>query len=151
LHAGIQVCYDVEFPEPSRILTLSGMELMFVPFSTDERKSYMRVRYSAHARAVENMIYVVLAGNVGNLPQVRSFLINYGRAAVLTPSDFAFPMNAIQAEAESNTETVVITDLNLDDLAMQRGLGSVTHLRDRRPDLYEITPKIPIEIVRISR
>ena len=147
----IQVCYDVEFPEPSRLLTLAGMELMFVPFSTDERKSYMRVRYSAQARAVENMIYVVLAGNVGNLPQVRSFLINYGRAAVLTPSDFAFPMNAIQAEAESDTETVVITDLNLDDLAMQRGLGSVTHLRDRRPDLYEITSKIPIEIVRISR
>jgi predicted amidohydrolase len=111
----------------------------------------MRVRYSAQARAVENMIYVVLAGNVGNLPQVRSFLINYGRAAVLTPSDFAFPMNAIQAEAESDTETVVITDLNLDDLAMQRELGSVTHLRDRRPDLYEITPKLPIEIVRISR
>ena len=147
----IQICYDVEFPEPSRLLTLAGMELMFVPFSTDERKSYMRVRYSAQARAVENMIYVVLAGNVGNLPQVRSFLINYGRAAVLTPSDFAFPMNAIQAEAESNTETVVITDLNLDDLAMQRELGSVTHLRDRRPDLYEITPKMPIEIVRISR
>jgi len=147
----IQICYDVEFPEPSRLLTLAGMELMFVPFSTDERKSYMRVRYSAQARAVENMIYVVLAGNVGNLPQVRSFLINYGRAAVLTPSDFAFPMNAIQAEAESDTETVVITDLNLDDLAMQRELGSVTHLRDRRPDLYEITPKLPIEIVRISR
>jgi len=147
----IQVCYDIEFPEPARLLTLAGMEVLFVPFSTDERKSYMRVRYTAQARAVENMIYVVLSGNVGNLPQVRSFLINFGQAAVLTPSDVAFPLNAIQAEAESNIETVVITDLSLSDLTMQRELGSVTHLRDRRPDLYDITAKIPVEIHRVSR
>ena len=54
-------------------------------------------------------------------------------------------------EAESNTETVVITDLNLGGLAMQRELGSVTHLRDRRPDLFDLTSKLPIDIVRISR
>jgi predicted amidohydrolase/ribosomal protein S18 acetylase RimI-like enzyme len=144
----IQICYDIEFPETSRLLTLYGVEVVFVPFSTDERKSYMRVRYCAQARAVENMIYVVLTGNVGNLPQVRSFLINYGQAAVLTPSDFAFPLNATLAEAEPNTETVVITDLDLNDLAQQREMGSVRPLRDRRPDYYEITSKKPIEIIR---
>ncbi len=144
----IQVCYDVEFPEPSRLLTLAGAEIIFVPFATDERKSYMRVRYCSHARAVENMIYVVMAGCVGNLPQVKSFLINYGQAAILTPSDFPFPMNATAAEAQAHTETVVITDLDLGALAQQREMGSVTHLLDRRPDLYEIRSKIPIELVR---
>jgi predicted amidohydrolase/GNAT superfamily N-acetyltransferase len=144
----IQVCYDIEFPEITRLLTLSGVEVVFVPFSTDERKSYIRVRYCAQARAVENMIFVVLSGNIGNLPQVKSFLINYGQAVILTPSDFAFPLNATLAEAEPNTETVVISDLNLADLSQQREMGSVTPLKDRRNDLYEIKPKARIEIIR---
>ena len=145
----IQVCYDIEFPEPSRLLTLAGAEVIFVPYSTDERKSYSRVRYCAQARAVENMIYVVIAGNVGNLPQVKSFLVNYGQAAVLTPSDFAFPLNATLAEAEPNTETVVISDLDLADLSQQREMGSVRPLRDRRPDIYDLRARIPVEIIRI--
>lgn len=144
----IQICYDIEFPEPSRLLTLAGAEVIFVPFSTDERKSYIRVRYCSQARAVENMIYVVITGNVGNLPQVKSFLINYGQAAAFTPSDFSFPLNAIQAEAEPNTEMVVITDLDVGSLPLQREIGSVTHLRDRRADHYEIKARIEIERVR---
>jgi predicted amidohydrolase/GNAT superfamily N-acetyltransferase len=145
----IQVCYDIEFPETSRLLTLAGAEVIFVPYSTDERKSYKRVRYCAQARAVENMIYVVIAGNVGNLPQVKSFLVNYGQAAVLTPSDFAFPLNAILAEAEPNTETVVISDLDLADLSQQREMGSVRPLRDRRPDIYDLKARVPVEIIRV--
>lgn len=145
----IQVCYDIEFPELARLLTLAGVEIIFVPFSTDERKSYMRVRFCAQTRAVENMIYVVIAGNIGNLPQVKSFLINYGQAAVLTPSDFAFPLNATLAEAEPNTETVVITDINLTDLSQQREIGSVTPLIDRRTDLYEIRSIPKVEIIRV--
>ncbi|MEZ5008434.1 MAG: bifunctional GNAT family N-acetyltransferase/carbon-nitrogen hydrolase family protein [Chitinophagales bacterium] len=144
----IQVCYDIEFPEISRLLTLAGVEILFVPFSTDERKSYMRVRHTAQARAVENMIYVVMTGNIGNLPQVRSFLINYGQAAVLTPSDIGFPLNGVLAEAEPSTETVVIADLNLADLAQQREMGSVTPLLDRRTDLYEVKSKIKVEVIR---
>lgn len=145
----IQVCYDIEFPEVSRLLTLAGAEVIFVPYSTDERKSYTRVRYCAQARAVENMIYVVIAGNVGNLPQVKSFLVNYGQAAILTPSDFAFPLNAILAEAEPNSETVVISDLDLADLSQQREMGSVRPLRDRRPDIYDLRAHKPVEIKRV--
>src|SRR5690606_16491504 len=60
---GIQICYDIEFPELTRIMVNHGLEILFCPFSTDERKAYYRVRYCAHARAIENYIYVVLAGN----------------------------------------------------------------------------------------
>ena len=147
---GILVCYDIEFPELGRLLTLNGIEVLFVPFATDERKSYHRVRYCGQARAVENMIYVVMAGCVGNLPQVRSFLVNYGQAAVFTPCDIAFPKDGIAAEADPNCETVVITELDLNDLATQRDLGSVRPLHDRRPDLYSLTPREPVEIVRVE-
>lgn len=147
---GILVCYDVEFPELARLLTLHGIEVLFVPFATDERKSYFRIRHCSQARAVENIIYVVMAGCVGNLPQVRSFLINYGQAAVCTPCDVAFPTNGVLAEAEPNMETVVIAELDLNDLAMARQLGTVKLLQDRRADLYSITSKFPIEVVQVQ-
>ena len=145
---GIQVSYDIEFPEVARLQTLSGAEIIFVPYSTDEKKAYDRVRYTAQARAVENFIYTVIAGNVGNLPTVKNYLINYGQAAVFTPSDFAFPPSATAGEAEPNVETVIITDLDLTSLAQQRDLASVRHLYDRRVDLYDLRAKKPVKIER---
>ena len=146
----IVICYDIEFPELTRLLTLAGAELVLVPFSTDERKAYLRVRYTAQARAVENMIYVAMAGNIGNLPQVDHFLLNYGQAAVLTPSDFPFPTDALAASAEGQSVTVVITDLDLGALEQVGQAGSVRLLRDRRRDLYRLEPKVPIEVIRVT-
>jgi predicted amidohydrolase/ribosomal protein S18 acetylase RimI-like enzyme len=145
----ICVCYDVEFPELSRLLTLAGAEVLFVPFSTDERKAYLRVRYCGQARAVENIIYTVLAGNVGNLPQVENFLINYGEAVICTPSDFAFPMDGVAARSDASTETVVIADLDLVALQEARDMGSVRPLRERRPDLYDLRACTPVEVIRV--
>jgi predicted amidohydrolase len=144
----ILVCYDIEFPELARLLTLAGVEVIFVPFSTDERKAFLRVSYCGQARAVENMIYTALAGNIGNLPQVENFLINYGQAMICTPSDFQFPTDAIAARADTGNETVVISDLDLSALDQVREFGSVRLLRDRRTDLYDITSTEPIKIVQ---
>jgi len=146
---GILICYDVEFPELARLLTRHGVEVLFVPFATTERKGYHRVRYCAQARAVENTIYVVMAGCVGNLPQVKSFLINYGLAAVCTPCDFAFAKDGVLAEAEPNNEMVVIADLDLNDLAMQRDIGTVRPLQDQRGDLYQVVSRTPVETITV--
>jgi predicted amidohydrolase/ribosomal protein S18 acetylase RimI-like enzyme len=146
---GLVVCYDIEFPELARLLTLAGAELLLVPFTTDERKAYLRVRYSAHARAVENTVYVAMSGNVGNLPRVENFLINYAESAILTPSDFAFPAGGIAALADPNNETVVITDLDLGALDQARQHGAVQPLRDRRADLYEVVTHATVEKIRV--
>lgn len=146
----ILVSYDIEFPELSRLLALSGAEVIFVPYSTDERKAYNRVRVCAQARAVENYMYVVMAGNVGNMPTYDNYLINYGQAAVFTPSDFAFPVNGIAGEADPNAETVVICDLDLNTLAMQRDVGTVRPLSQRRSDLYRLKAQRKIRRVRFS-
>ena len=146
----IQVCYDIEFPEAARLLTLAGAEVIFVPFSTDERKAYYRVRFSSQARAVENYIYVVLAGNAGNLPTTPWYLLNYSQSAVFTPSDFAFPPEATAGLADPNVETAVIADLDLSTLTQMREIGSVRPLRDRRLDLYELNSKIPIKTVMVE-
>jgi predicted amidohydrolase/ribosomal protein S18 acetylase RimI-like enzyme len=151
-HARIamSVGYDVEFPELGRIQTLAGAEILFVPFSTDERRAYQRVRYCGQARAVENVIYTVLAGNVGNLSQVDNFLINYAESVICTPSYFAFPTDAVAARSHSDSETVVIGDLDLAVLQEAREVGSVRPLRERRPDLYELSTKDPVQIVRVT-
>lgn len=143
------VCYDIEFPELARAYTRAGAEVFLVSFSTDERQAYCRVRYCAQARAVENYVYVVLAGNIGNLPQVQNFLLNYGEALVCTPCDVAFPRDGIAASADAHIETVVMADLDLGTLLDARQTGSVRPLRDARVDLFDNTPKVPVRVVRV--
>lgn len=134
----LQICYDVEFPEHTRIAVEKGARIVFVPFCTDERHGYLRVRYCAQARCIENQIYVAIAGTVGNLPQVENLDIQYAQAAILTPSDFAFARDGIAAESTPNIETVVIHDVDLEALARSRKRGTTLNWKDRRLDLYRV-------------
>ncbi|MCB9037626.1 MAG: GNAT family N-acetyltransferase [Lewinellaceae bacterium] len=138
---GILICYDVEFPELARIYADQGLQILFVPFLTDTQNGYNRVRLCAQARAIENECYVVIAGAVGNLPRVNNMDINYAQSAIFTPSDFAFPTNAVRAEATPNTEMTVIADVSLELLKELHEFGSVNTLKDRRADLYKVLLK----------
>jgi predicted amidohydrolase/GNAT superfamily N-acetyltransferase len=140
---GVLICYDIEFPEAARYLADQGAEIIFVPFCTDSRQGYLRVRYCAAARAIENQVYVALAGNVGNLPDVDNMDIQYGQAAVLTPSDFAFARDGIAAEADSNEETLLVCDVDLDALHENHHGGTVTPRLDRRADLFKLVSYLP--------
>ncbi|MBW8360638.1 MAG: carbon-nitrogen hydrolase family protein [Kaistella sp.] len=134
---GLVICYDVEFPELPRILADQGMKILFVPYLTDTQNAYTRVRHCAAARAIENECYVAIAGCVGNLPGVNNMDIQFGQAAVFTPSDFAFPSNAIKGEATANTETTLIVDVDLNLLKELHHYGAVRTMSDRRKDLYD--------------
>ncbi|HEX8659577.1 MAG TPA: bifunctional GNAT family N-acetyltransferase/carbon-nitrogen hydrolase family protein [Hymenobacter sp.] len=136
---GILVCYDVEFPELARMLSDEGVKILFVPFWTDTKNAYQRVRICAQARAIENECYVAITGSVGNLPRVENMDIQYSQSAVFSPSDFAFPHDAIVAEATPNTEMTLIADLDLDLLKDLNTSGAVRNLRDRRKDLYSLS------------
>ncbi|MBI1390550.1 MAG: GNAT family N-acetyltransferase [bacterium] len=135
---GVLICYDSEFPELARHLVDQGANIIFVPFCTDERKSYLRVRYCAQARAVENQCYIAMAGNVGNLPGVENMDIQYAQSAILTPCDFPFARDGVAADTTPNVEMVAIADLSLSDLIASRSSGTVHNLKDRRFDLYNI-------------
>jgi predicted amidohydrolase/GNAT superfamily N-acetyltransferase len=135
---GIMICYDVEFPELSRLMADEGMNILFVPFLTDTQNGYTRVKHCAQARAIENECYVAIAGCVGNLPKVNNMDIQYAQTAVFTPADFAFPSNGIKAETTPNTEMTLIVDVDLDLLKELHEHGSVKILKDRRHDLYRI-------------
>ncbi|MBT8324287.1 MAG: bifunctional GNAT family N-acetyltransferase/carbon-nitrogen hydrolase family protein [Winogradskyella sp.] len=135
---GILICYDSEFPELSRLLSDEGMDILFVPFLTDTQNGYSRVRLCAQARAIENECYVAIAGSVGNLPNVNNMDIQYAQSAVFTPCDFSFPSNGIKAEATTNTEMILVADVDLSLLRELHSFGAVKNLKDRRKDLYNV-------------
>lgn len=138
---GILICYDVEFPELGRILAEQDMDILFVPFWTDTKNGYLRVRNCAQARAIENECYVVICGSCGNLPQVENLDIQYAQSSVFSPSDFSYPHDAVMAETTPNTEMIMFSDLDLDKLIFTRSEGSVNNLKDRRLDLYSVNWK----------
>jgi predicted amidohydrolase/ribosomal protein S18 acetylase RimI-like enzyme len=137
----ILICYDIQFPELSRLAVERGARIIFTPFCTDDRQGYLRVRYCAQARAVENQIYTAIAGTVGNLTHVPRTDTMYAQSGIFSPSDFPFPRDGIVGECSSNIETIVIGEVDLEILRRARSTGTVTHLKDRRRDLYKIVGK----------
>ena len=126
----VAICYDVEFPEITREAARRDAHILVVPSCTDDRQGFLRVRYCAHARAIENQIYVICSSTVGSLPQVPAVSLNYGQAAILTPSDFAFSRDGILAEGNFNQEMMVIGELNLKTINESRTSGTVLPLND---------------------
>lgn len=135
----ILICYDVEFPELARIAVSKGAKILFVPFNTDDRRAYLRVRYCAQARAIENQVYVVLTGCVGNLPEVDNLDIHFSQSAILTPSDVEFSREAIASEAIPNSETLIYQDLDLNLLQRNREMGNAQTWNDRKKGFYTLT------------
>jgi predicted amidohydrolase/GNAT superfamily N-acetyltransferase len=134
----ILLCYDVEFPELARIATAKGARIIFVPYNTDERYAYLRVRHCAQARAIENQVYVAISGCAGVLPFVDNADMHYAQCAVLTPSDFPFARDAVASESMPNIETIVVHDVDLELLRRNRADGTVRPWTDRRRDLYSV-------------
>lgn len=134
----ILICYDIEFPELVRIAAAKGAQIVFVPFNTDTRHGYLRVRNCAMARCVENHVYVAVAGCTGNLPFVENSDIHYAQSAIFTPADAEFARDAIAAESNANIETLIIHDVDVEQLRRHKETGSVQNWNDRRKDLYKV-------------
>ncbi|MFN5090504.1 MAG: GNAT family N-acetyltransferase, partial [Bacteroidota bacterium] len=129
---GILIDYDICFPELARWYARNNVQILFVPFLTDTQNGYNRVRLCAQARAIENECYVAIAGCVGNLPKVNNMDIQYAQSGIFTPTDFAFPVNGVRAEATPNSEMTVVADVDLELLKELHAFGSVQALNNRR-------------------
>jgi len=132
----ICVCYDIEFPELGRMAAAKGAGIIFVPFNTDTRQGYLRVRVCAQARCVENHHFVAIAGCVGNLPFVENVDIHYAQSGIFTPIDFSFSRDGVAAECTANIETILIHDVDVEMLRRHRRTGTTTNWGDRRPEIY---------------
>jgi predicted amidohydrolase len=135
----IAICYDVEFPELVRAAVHQGARILIVPSCTDDRQGWLRVRYCAQARTVENQIYVIHSSTVGGLPRVPSCALNYGQASLLSPSDYAFARDGILAEGQANHEMMIVGELDMEALENSHENGTVLPLRDslRTPEIVK--------------
>lgn len=141
----VLVCYDVEFPELARMARAEGANILFVPFNTNDRPGYLRVRSCAQARAIENQVYVAIAGCAGALPFVENADIHYSQCGIFTPSDVGFARDGVMAESTPNIETVLTDDVDVELLRRNRHSGTVRPWTDRRTDLYRISYRGPRE------
>ena len=131
----VAICYDVQFPELVKVLcNHHGVQLLVVPYMTDDRRGSCRVSTCAKARAIENQIYTVTAGMVGSLPLVTYLTSQFAQSGVYTPSDYAFPMDGIATEAAANVRQVIVADLDLALLDRARESGSVHTFLDSQSD-----------------
>lgn len=79
---GLSICYDVRFPELYRRLSADGMIALVVPaaFTYETGESHWEVLL--RARAVENLAYVIGAGQYGTHPNGRS---TWGHSMIVNP------------------------------------------------------------------
>lgn len=133
---GIQICYDIEFPEGTRLQADRGAELILCPSYTDAAAGYYRVRNCSQARAVENQLYVALSGIVGSMPDVAQVDAGYCQAGVFAPCDRPFPPDGILALGAVNRSAVAAAPADLEQLRLNRTEGGVAPFYDRRPDVY---------------
>lgn len=81
IKVGVQICYDIRFPEVSRRLALEGAELLLIPAAFPDPRS-------AHwdtlivARAIENQLYVAAANRVGSGFDRKTY---FGHSQVVDP------------------------------------------------------------------
>lgn len=145
----IHIGYDIEFPELTRIASKKGAQIIFCPFNSDERHGYLRIRYCAQARCIENHVYVVMSGGIGNLPFAEHADIHYAQSGILTPVDFSFSRDGVGAECHPNIETMVTHDVDIELLRRHKYTGTTQNWNDRRQDLYHLTYQEGRETVQV--
>jgi predicted amidohydrolase len=121
---GLTICYDLRFPELYRILALRGARLITVPSAFTERTGRDHWEVLIRARAIENQVFIVAAGQIGDAPpHYRS----YGRSMIVDP------WGVVLAQA-ADREGFVSADL---DFTIQEEVRkTLPSLRHRRPETY---------------
>ena len=126
-------CYDLEFPEAARLVSVRGAELLLSPSATASVHGYWRVRHSAQARCVENQVFAAHCSLLGSVGETSFF----GASSILTPCDGEFPEKGIAAESPFNEEAIATAEVDTDMLYEIRKSGDATTFNDRRWDVLD--------------
>lgn len=118
---GIMICYDIRFPEMSRILTTLGSSILTVPsgwvhgiMKEDHWNTMLK------ARAIENGCYVVAPDQIGNIFSGRSMVVD--------------PFGNVLCDM-GNREGIEIVTINKERINEVR--HSLPLLKNRRVDIYD--------------
>ena len=137
---GILICYDLRFPEASRILALRGADVICVPTNwvsmmTPDRlwdsQGYCQANYVALANAVMNQVFMACADRVGEERGVQ-FL---GCSLIIDPAG-----TPLAGPASADGDEVLVAEVNLSSARRAKHRNDLNHAwLDRRTDLYSST------------
>jgi len=122
---GAIICYDLRFPELSRLLALNGAEVLVVP----AQWPYPRLAHwktLLEARAIENQFFVAACNRVGVDPDKTEF---FGYSRVIDP------WGEVIGEIKDEKEGILTVEIDLSLIARVR--ETVPVFQDRKPSLYE--------------
>jgi len=120
---GMIICYDVYFPEVTRVLSLKGAKLIVcISASPSVRKGFFETLTAA--RAIENTVFVAFV----NLAGIEDGLQFWGGSRIIAPSG-----NLI-SQAKYDEDDLISAKINYSDLT--RVQAWVPTLRDLRPEIF---------------
>jgi len=127
---GLNICYDISFPEPARVLKLLGAELILLVTNWPPG-AWRSPEFLVNARALENHLFYAAANRVGN-ERGWQFI---GRSKVVDCNGDTLD------EAGAETEEMVLVSIDLQEANQNRivnvpGSYELDRLADRRPELY---------------
>jgi predicted amidohydrolase len=127
---GLLICYDLRFPEPCRVLALSGAQVILLPTAWPSAAT-LYPDFMAQSRAAENSIFLVAANRVGEERGTRYL----GRSVIVGPD------GEMLAEAGTEDEEILCVEIEPDrsDLKQRIFVPGEYELHlfdDRRPELY---------------
>ena len=133
---GVGICWDQWFPEAARCMVLMGAELLFYPTAIGSEPQDGSVDSKDHwqtcmlGHAASNLVPVVASNRIGTETDEDSSITFYGSSFI------AGPTGKKLAEADRESQGVLVEELDLDKLEYQRAEWGI--FRDRRPELYRV-------------
>lgn len=125
-NVGVIICYDLRFPELSRLLVEKGAELIVVPgaFNMTTGPAHWEILF--RTRALDNQLYMIGAAPASNTD---SSYISYGNSIVVDP--WGTVINQLDKE-----EGILICKIDMNLIKKIR--KQLPLLRHRRKDLYNV-------------
>lgn len=119
---GVMICYDLRFPEMSRLLTVKGANILVAPSGWVQgpmKEEHWQTMVKA--RAIENGSYVVAPDQVGNIYAGRSMVVD--------------PFGEVLLDM-GQKEGMDVVELDMAKVAKVR--ESLPLLKNRRTDVYNL-------------
>ncbi len=124
LRVGVEICYDIRFPEVSRRLALEGAQVILVPAAFPDPRAH-HWDTLVMARAIENQVFIAAANRVGQSFDGKTY---FGHSQVVDPLGVRF--------TRINSEVDVITH-KCNTKAIESARSQITCYKDRAPEKYE--------------
>jgi len=123
---GVAICYDIRFPELSRLMTLKGAELIILPGAFNMTTGPAHWELLMRTRALDNQVFVAA---VSPARDTSSGYTAYGHSMVTSP------WGSILCEADEE-EKLMVVDIKSAELEKVR--RELPLLKHRRTDLYSM-------------